>query len=151
MEDPKVVEALLADLKSHEGFEERIYLDSQGHKTMGIGHLITKDCPEWDLPVGTPVSRERVIEVFHGDIRLAYWTAYSIFDDLAERPMAVQRVILNMAFNLGRSRLLQFKNMIAAYDAHDYERMAAEMKDSLWYKQTGKRARHLVALIKEMA
>ena len=52
-------------------------------------------------------------------------------------------VILNMAFNLGLTRLQKFKKMIAALRIRDYETAAIEMKDSKWYNQVGSRAKRL--------
>jgi lysozyme len=51
-----------------------------------------------------------------------------------------QAVILDMSFNLGLNGLLEFKEMLAALKAGDYERAADEMLNSKWAQQTGRRA-----------
>ncbi|MGH9501677.1 MAG: glycoside hydrolase family protein [Terriglobales bacterium] len=53
-------------------------------------------------------------------------------------------VLANMTFNEGMGHLLEFRNMLAALERSDYETAAAEMKDSLWYRQVGTRAWRLV-------
>ena len=139
-----------ADLVRHEGYKEEVYLDSVGEKTFGIGHLVTPKDDEWNRPVGASVSSDRIADAFRGDLRIAYFVAYGIFDDLAARPLEVQRVLINMAFNLGGPRLRQFKKMIAAYEAEDYTTMADEMQDSKWFRQVGSRGRELVARIRKL-
>lgn len=139
-----------ADLVRHEGYKEEIYLDSVGEKTFGIGHLVTPKDDEWAKPVGARVGSDRIAEAFKGDLRIAYFIAYGIFDGLADRPLEVQRVLINMAFNLGGPRLRKFKKMIAAYEAEDYITMADEMQDSKWFRQVGSRGRELVARIRKL-
>lgn len=53
-----------------------------------------------------------------------------------------QGVLINMAF-MGIPRLLGFRKMIAALEAQDYERAAAEMLDSTWAGQVHARADRL--------
>lgn len=54
-----------------------------------------------------------------------------------------QRVIANMAFNLGINRLLKFKKFLGALQEHDFETAAVEMMDSKWATQVGPRATRL--------
>lgn len=54
-----------------------------------------------------------------------------------------QAVLINMAFNLGVPRLMGFKNMLAALAAKNYPLAAAEMLNSKWARQVGKRAQEL--------
>jgi len=53
-----------------------------------------------------------------------------------------------MAFNLGRPRLSQFKNMIKAVNEGNYKKAADEMVDSRWYHQVGRRSQELVELMR---
>ena len=46
-----------------------------------------------------------------------------------------QSVIADMAFNLGCSRLKQFRKMKAAIEKQDYTKAAAEMRNSRWCRQ----------------
>ena len=54
-----------------------------------------------------------------------------------------QRVMANMAFNLGINRLLKFKKFLGALQEHDFETAAVEMMDSKWATQVGPRATRL--------
>lgn len=86
---------------------------------------------------------------------------YLFENDLAEaeRELATQpwssghgivrhAVLVNMLFNLGLSRLLGFKKMIAALGRKDYDAAATEMLDSKWAKQVGKRAIRLAQMMR---
>jgi lysozyme len=59
-----------------------------------------------------------------------------------------QEVLVNMAYNLGETRLRKFKKMILAHDNLNFTDMAREMVDSKWYAQVGGRGQRLVAAMK---
>lgn len=61
---------------------------------------------------------------------------------------ARQLVIVDMIFNMGLPRFLGFVNTNAALEAGDFETAANEMIDSKWYRQTGRRAQVLAALMR---
>lgn len=52
-----------------------------------------------------------------------------------------QATVLDMCYQLGISRLLSFRRMIAAFANYDYKTAALEAKNSLWFEQSGRRAR----------
>lgn len=127
------------DLIRHEGYIREIYLCSEGYPTFGVGHLVIETDPEYTWPVGTPVTDERILAVFHEDFLDALEDAESLVDRLYFHPDNVIRVLVNMAFNLGRARLRKFKKMLAAIERHDYGTAADEMVDSKWYRQVKRR------------
>ena len=59
----KLKEEIIRD----EGVVYEIYNDHLGLATFGIGHLVKDGDPEKGQPVGTPVSKERVDEVWEHD------------------------------------------------------------------------------------
>ncbi len=54
-----------------------------------------------------------------------------------------QRIVSNMAFNMGVSGLLTFKNTLSAMRRGCYSVAAAGMKNSKWAVQVGDRAKRL--------
>ena len=72
-------------------------------------------------------------------------TIVANFDELSE---VRQRVLVDMAFNLGRKRLLKFRLTRAAIERRDWARAADEMVDSHWFMQVGPRAARLVAMMR---
>jgi len=142
-------EQIKEDLIRHEGYVAEIYLCSENYPTFGIGHLITTADPEYTWPVGTPVEPERIDNAFELDFDVAYSDACALFLNLSSHPDEVVRVCVNMAFNLGRTRLSQFKNMIGAVNEGKYNQAAEEMIDSRWYHQVGRRSKELVELMRK--
>jgi lysozyme len=59
-----------------------------------------------------------------------------------------QRVLVNMCFNLGITKLLEFVLTLAAIKAAQYETAAREMLASDWAKEVGKRANRLSIMMK---
>ena len=125
------IEQLRLELEDDEGVKYEIYNDHLGYPTFGIGHLVKDDDPEHGMPVGTPVSEERVAEAFDQDIE-------TVLEDCCKL------IVANMMFNLGYPRLSAFRGMKAGVDARDWEAAADEMVDSRWYNQVPNRALRLV-------
>ena len=141
-------EILKEQIKRHEGEVLEIYKDSLGYLTFGVGHLVKEGDPEYGQPEGTPVSQERVDEVYELDFEKHVEETIHVFEskggeDFYALPEDIQHVLINMTFNLGGTRLSKFRNMLKACRAHDWKTMAAEMEDSRWFKQVGRRSREL--------
>jgi len=149
MTKDELIEIVKEDLIRHEGYVAEIYLDSENLPTFGIGHLVTEDDMEYSWPVGTPVTDERILDVFHKDCDIAYKDACALVLNFAGQAPDAQRVLVNMAFNLGRNRLSKFKNMLKAVNEGKYLVAANEMIDSKWYSQVGRRSQELVDIMKE--
>ena len=100
--------------------------------------------PEYDQPVGTPISEERVNEWFQKDLESVMLDCKLLYGDWNTLPGEAQQIIANMMFNMGRPRLSKFKGMKAGVDARDWNRAADEMLDSRWAKQVPNRANRLI-------
>tara|TARA_Y100000114_G_scaffold101748_1_gene94924 strand:+ start:816 stop:1238 length:423 start_codon:yes stop_codon:yes gene_type:complete len=127
------VEKLKDQLILHEGLELKSYKCSAGYITLGVGRNveelgITEDEARYLLDNDIlRVSREL-------DDNIPWWR------DLSE---VRQRVLLDLCFNLGISRFLQFEKTLAAAKQGRYEDCAEEMMDSRWARQVGTRATRL--------
>lgn len=124
---------ILEQLARDEGKRSRMYLDSEGVPTIGIGHNLR------DRAIS-----ERAIQVIFEDdlaeIAAEVRARIPVYETLSE---ARRGVLLNMAFTLGVGGLLGFPKMFAALEARDWERAADEMLDSKWARQVGDRAQRL--------
>ena len=67
------------------------------------------------------------------------------FGDL---PECVKEALVNMVFNMGISRFLQFKKTLAYIKEGRYKKAGNECLDSRWATQVGYRALEVAALIK---
>lgn len=141
---------LMEELERDEGVIYKIYKDHLGYPTFGIGHLIVEGDAEKGQAIGTSVSLDRVIKAFNADIKLVLNDCVKLFSDFDELPEDAQRVIANMMFNMGYTRLNKFNNFKAAVNTRDWNKAAAEMIDSNWYRQVTIRAMRLVKRIRDL-
>lgn len=127
---------ITADLIRDEGLFLKPYIDTAGKTTIGVGRNLSD----------RGISKAEALNLLAADIAIAssdldqalpWWRSLD-----ADR----QRGLLNMAFNLGVTRLLEFKKMIAALMKNDYATAAQEALDSEWAKQVGERAQRVAAL-----
>jgi|TARA_R110002020_G_scaffold56134_1_gene155560 lysozyme len=137
------INKLREELEFDEGCVYKIYNDHLGYPTFGIGHLVLESDPEHGEPVGTPVSKERVIECFEKDIDSVFYDIDRNLPWAAEQPEDIKRVLANMCFNLGITRLLKFKKFLGALELKHYKSASEEMMDSRWATQVGPRATRL--------
>ena len=142
------ISKLREELERDEGCVYNVYLDHLGYPTFGIGHLILDSDPEHGLEVGAIVSEDRVIEVFESDVQSVLSDCNRLYEDFDDLPEEAQRVIANMMFNMGLTRLSKFRGMKRGVDARDWNEAADEMVDSRWYNQVTKRADRLVVRIR---
>ncbi len=139
-------EAVFEQLKIDEGVVNEIYLDHLGYPTFGVGHLVLETDPEHGQEVGTPISEERTKECFEKDLDTAISECELLYEDgfFGDLPDEVQQILVNMMFNMGRTRLSKFKKMHAAIIESDWETAAVEGRDSRWHKQVTNRAERLM-------
>lgn len=70
-----------------------------------------------------------------------------LFKDLPwiqQKPLVIQGVLVNLAFNIGVAGEEIFHHMLADVQAGNYVKAAADLENSLWYTQVGDRAKRLV-------
>ena len=130
---------LTQELERDEGIRLKVYKDSLGIETIGIGRNLRDvgiSKAEAYMLLGADIdSVERDL-----DRALPWWRQLS--DNR-------QRVLANMCFNLGINRLLGFKNTLAAMKEGRYADAAEGMLASKWASQVGQRAVRLANMMKE--
>ena len=136
---------LIAELRRDEGVRYEPYFDVVGVKTVGVGHNLKAK------PLGLlyPIDDEMVDRILLLDIA-------DVFEELDDRlpwwrelSEVRQRVLVNMAFNLGIGGLLGFKNTLAAVKDGRYSDAAAGMLASKWAGQVGARAARLANMMQK--
>ena len=130
---------LAADLTVDEGRRARIYLDSVGKVTGGVGRNLT-DRPFSEDEMDLMLKNDIKGAARDLDRRLPWWRQMS---------EARQNVLANMCFNMGIDRLLGFVKALDLMRASRYDAAAAEMLDSKWAKQVGDRADRLAATMRK--
>jgi lysozyme len=131
-----------AQLKADEGVVPHAYQDSEGFWTIGCGRLI-------DKRLGGGLSDDEINYLLNNDLFRAEKTARALFAGFDRLSDARKAVLVNMAFNLGQTRLAGFQRLREAVKELDWEQAAKEMIDSRWAKQTGQRAVRLANQMRE--
>ena len=150
---PESRQRVYEQLRIDEGVEYEIYLDHLGYATFGVGHLITDRDPENNREVGTKISEERVQTAFESDLDTAISECIALYGESTwnmDFPEEVQEILVNMIFNMGRTRLAKFKNFRAALENRDWEKAAVEGRDSLWHRQVTNRAERLMLRLEQV-
>lgn len=124
-------------LIKHEGLRRFPYVDSVGKWTIGIGRCIED--------VG--ISDAEAFYLLENDIKRVQEEALAAFAWFKSISTVRQDVVLSMIFNMGLTRFLGFKKLIAALSAQNYELAATEMLASVWSRQVGIRARELARMM----
>jgi GH24 family phage-related lysozyme (muramidase) len=143
-----MIDQLREELEIDEGVKYEIYLDHLDLKTCGVGHLCRKGEPEYDMEVGTPVSEERVAELFEKDIGWTMNDCLKLLPDFDMLPEEVRLIVANMMFNMGINRLGMFKRLLAAIESREWQKAAVEMADSKWARQVPNRSGRLIERMK---
>ena len=66
-------------------------------------------------------------------------------------PEVVQEALVNLCFNMGIPRLMQFKKTLAYIQEGDYKKAANELLDSRYAHQVGYRAVEVAQMIRSAA
>jgi lysozyme len=132
-------EKLDAQLRDDEGERNKLYQDSVGKWTGGVGRNFSDRVMSPGL---IKFMLDEDIDLATGELdRNAPW-----WRGLCD---ARQNVLVNMCFNMGWPRLSGFKKFLAALQAKQYDKAADEMMDSAWAKQVGARADRLEKMMRE--
>lgn len=144
------INELRETLKTDEGQVNEIYNDHLGYATFGIGHLVIDGDPEKGQPLGTPITEQRVSEVFEKDVQIVINDCRILHEAWDGYPEEAKQIIANMMFNMGRTRLSKFKNHNTALQSGDWKKAAVEGRDSRWYKQVTNRAERLMSRLENI-
>lgn len=141
----KDYEKFCDQLVEHEGLRLNAYLDTAKPPvlTIGVGH----NCKTSPVPgvskVGDSITMQQAMELFDKDITQHNAAALKAIPWIEDLNPPRQAVLYNMAFNLGITGLLGFKNTLGMIREEKYSSAAAGMMNSKWATQVGRRARTL--------
>lgn len=130
---------LKISLVKHEDKRSKPYRCSAGKLTIGVGRNLDDK----------GLRDDEIALMLDNDINDALADAMKLVPSFAKLSDGRQRVLVEMAFNLGIARFAKFKKFLAAVDAGDVDRAHAEMLDSAWTTQVGQRAHTLARLWRE--
>jgi lysozyme len=116
-------------LKSHEGYRPKVYLDSVGKPTIGIGYNLKWNVAKakeelasvganYDLIVaGKQILTENQIKkLYNYSIIRAYKDCKDLFPNYNKYPPEIQMALLDMSFNLGYTAFSKFTKTRGAFN-----------------------------------
>lgn len=130
--------ALIERIKLHEGYRSKPYRDTVGKVTIGWGRNLDDN----------GIRKEEAEIMLRHDVMIAQ-DAASQFTWYRKLDEQRKGVVVEMIFNLGLPRFLEFKKMIQALRDDDYDEAAAQMLNSKWSMQVGMRALTLASIMKD--
>ena len=129
------LDQLKHDLIRDEGSRSKPYFDTVGKCTIGVGRNLTDkgiSSDELDFMLSNDIL-EVTKEL---DAHVGWWSS---LDEVRQRALA------NMCFNLGITRLLQFRNLLAAVQNGTWTNaMSEETRKTPWAHQVGMRAERII-------
>ena len=128
-------------LRKHEGVETHAYKCTADKTTIGVGRNI-------DPNGGIGLSNDEIDYLLANDVERVdaeLFQVFSWYDDLDDPR---KDAIMDMCFNMGLPRLMQFKKALGAMSAKNYDSAAVEFLDSRWAKQVGQRAISITDIIR---
>ena len=148
-------------LSLNEGNKPKVYKDSKGNRTIGIGFNLEDTANRQflkqegidinELFDGRKLSENEIKTLYNHSLTQAFKDAQSYDPNFAKRPEAVKMTIVDMAFNLGLTKLNKFVDMKKGLMNNDYNVAADEMVDSNWYKQVKSRGPRMVNVMRSAA
>lgn len=128
----------------HEGVKLRVYKDTKGYDTLGVGYNVAaRGMDEFERIIGRKVvlsrtsdciTREEAMQVLGADVARVEKAVVLHFPTYLQLNEVRQRVVLDMAFNLGM-KALAFKACIADVEHSDWSGAAKELFRSEWAYQ----------------
>lgn len=128
---------LKKQLNVDEGRKARVYTDTVGKLTVGVGRNISDRAFSED-EIELMLDNDINLIINQLDKHLPWWRKMND---------ARQNVLINMSF-MGIGKVLEFKNTLAAMEAGRYEDAASGMMNSLWAKQVKDRAVRLAKVMR---
>jgi lysozyme len=122
-----------------EGRSAKIYVDTVGKVTGGVGRNLTD----------RGFSQDEIDLMLRNDIALATRELDRVLPWWRQLNDVRQEVMVNMMFNMGAPRLLGFKKFLQYGESGRWDAAAAEMLDSKWATQVGARAQRLAKKFRE--
>ena len=143
---------LIEQLKIDEGYEEHVYKCPAGENTIGYGynldsnslHLSSLEINHAFRHGMGEVEAERLLILM---IKKTIEELQGVFANWNEISKPRQDALTNMCFNLGVTRFLKFKKMIALVEANDFVAASKEGLNSLWAKQLPARSKRVMDLL----
>lgn len=133
-----MTETLEQRLVRHEGEKLKLYIDSRGFRSIGIGRNLD----------GRGITHDEAVYMLRNDIKscqaelLEHLPWVTKLDDLR------REILVEMVFQMGINGLLAFKNTLKHVQAGEWDAAADGMLASTWHSQTSSRAEEMAGIMR---
>jgi len=168
-EEQKFNEGLEDFITHWEGFRSEAYIDTRDNWTIGYGTLLAYNAssgnPRFVRGIAeklaaagisqtaeelvfnqTSISEESARQMMQGDVVDSTATTKRIFGEekFSSYPQIVQKILIDMVYNMGQTKFRGFKNMIGELmqPSPQWKTVAYHLKDSKYFNQVGDRSEH---------
>ena len=129
----------------YEGWRTKVYLDSVGKPTVGMGHLLTDDQRE-DYPVGATVPQSLLSKWTAEDLQVSLDAARKQAKELdLENDDRFVLVLASVNFQLGIYWRSKFPSTWNFIKEKQYEKAVSNILQSRWHNQTPTRTSQFMA------
>lgn len=135
------MERIKTTLIRHEGLELKPYRCTSNKLTIGVGRNLDD----------RGITHTTAMQMLDEDIELSIEDLRRNLSWFDEMPEPVQEALINLAFNMGIVRLMQFRKTIAFLRDREWDKAATEMLDSRYATQVGRRADEVADMIRSAA
>ena len=129
----RILSYILDEMIKTEGYRKKVYKDSEGHLTVGIGHLVL---PEDNLELGDMISDDQVHAFFAKDILPAINAAMDQAIDIGEFEEDFVLALTQVNYQLGINWPKSWPNTYRELLAGNWDAVINAVSTSLWAKQT---------------
>jgi len=153
-------ENLVEMLKEDEGIRAKVYVDTTGHKTVGIGFNMDSPAARrfWDAAN----VEEDFYKIYQGKETLSAESIEALLnihlEDIEENIASIypniyawsenrRNGLMNFYYQLGMGNVKKFVNTNKYINNEEWNLAAANLKKSKWIKQTPNRAKRVIELI----
>jgi lysozyme len=117
-------------LIKHEGLRLKVYTDTTGHLTIGVGRNLTND----------GISNDEAMTLLSNDISNVTNQLNSNLSWFASLDPVRQAVLQDLCFNMGWHTLSTFSEFLGFMQNGQYSEAATDLLGTLWARQVGSRA-----------
>lgn len=135
------MERIKTTLIRHEGLELKPYRCTSDKLTIGVGRNLDD----------RGITHTTAMQMLDEDIELSIEDLRRNLSWFDEMPEPVQEALINLTFNMGIVRLMQFRKTIAFLRDREWDKAATEMLDSRYATQVGRRADEVADMIRSAA
>ena len=131
------MQRLKRDLTRREGLRLELYDDHLGYKTIGVGRCIEL----------RGISETTAMQMLDEDIDIVITELKQNLPWFDDMPEVVQECLVDLGFNLGVPRLMQFQLTLGFLQAHKFQEAAEELLRSRYATQVPNRANEIAEMI----